>query len=167
MTARSEQESRSRYRYRTTRRGGLMIDSYQPNLLYDSEKDRQLDAWWNRDVVNYFDNKLQTWMSEQGARIATNAGMNVERESHEMAENTAAESLIDVLASSNGYHFEVSKIMEKAKRHVRNLINISGLDSRATGFLLDFADIVGEARNLSETHTKQLKSSVLQRKLQI
>ena len=156
-----------RIRYSTHRRGRLVVDDADQNPLYDAQKDEQLNMWWERDVAIPFFTKAQIWIPDQGSKAAAKAGMNIERESHEMAEDSAAGDLEQVLASSNGLHFGVDKITERAKRGAREMEYVSGRSGWTRAFLLEFVDILGQARGLSARHKAQLKTSIIQHKLQI
>ena len=106
-------------------------------------------------------------MTDQGARVAVRAGMNVEIESHEMEEDQAANELRKALAESQGYHFPIDGIMNMAKKQARELEYQSGRTGWTRGFLMEFIGILVEVRNISQKRRNLLEASILQRKMEI
>ena len=156
-----------RFGYQPTQQGRLIIDGATPNPLYAVERNERLIKWWGRDVAGPFRAKAQMWMTDQGVKVALRAGMNVEGESHEMEEDQAASELRKALAESQGYHFPIDSIMERAKKEARELEYQSGRTGWTRGFLMDFVGILAEARNISQKRRVWLEASILQRKMEI
>ena len=149
------------------RRGRIVIDGRQLSLTYEPPTMQKLNRWWDRDIAEPFKTAAQIWMNNQGAIIATRAGMNVEELSHEMAEDSISNTLIAKLSSSNGYHFEVEDIFETAKKYVRLLEVASGKSGWGNGFLVHFLENdLSNARNLSKETVRELRRSILQNKFQ-
>ena len=151
----------------SVRGGRLYVDGQQLRFSLEPEKIQQLNRWWDRDVAPIFRGKAQVWMNNQGAIIATSAGMNVEGVSHELEEDAVTGKLIAALSSSNGYHFEVEDVLERAKRDARLMEYSMGKTGWANGFLLDFLGDLSTARNLSEKRKAELKRAIVQDKLQL
>ena len=156
-----------RFGYQPTQQGRLIIDGTTPNPLYTVERNERLIKWWERDVAVPFRTKAQAWMTDQGARAATRAGMNVEGESHSMEEDQAESELRKALAESQGYHFPIDRIMERAKKEARELEYQSGRTGWTRGFLMEFVGILAETRNISQRRRTWLEASILQRKMEL
>ena len=153
--------------YQPTQQGRLIIDGTTPNPLYIVERSERLNKWWDRDVSGPFQIKAQIWMTDQGAKAAARAGMNVEIESHEMEEDQASNELRRALSESQGYHFPIDRIMERAKKEARELEYLSGRTGWTRRFLVEFVGILAEARNISQKRRNLLEASILQRKMEI
>lgn len=153
--------------YQPTPQGRLIIDGTTPNPFYTVERNEWLNKWWERDVAGPFRAKAQMWITDQGARAALRAGMNVEGESHEMEEDQAASDLRKALAESYGYHFSIDGIMERAKRAARELEYQSGRTGWSREFLMEFVGILAEVRNISQRRRDWLEASILQHKMEV
>lgn len=160
-------KERQNFGYQPTQQGRLIIDGTTPNPLYVVERNERLNKWWERDVAMPFRAKAQIWMTDQGAKAAVRAGMNVEIESHEMEEDQAANELRKALSESQGYHFPIDKIVERAKKEARELEYLSGRTGWTRGLLMEFIETLAEVRNISQKRRAWLEASILQRKMEI
>lgn len=157
------------YKYRYTRKSSSLIaETEEPNPLYDSHQDAKLDVWWQTDVEPLIAAKVEIFGPDQGSIAATRAGQRVERESHEMEEDYAANELKEALAGGKTRGFSAKKIAERAKRTGRELGSSTGKTSLIRNFLGgEFIDILGESYTLSRRYRAKLKTSMLRNKLQI
>ena len=150
----------------------LDIDSRGRLIVSNRERDPKaveaqlkLRNWWKTQVALPFLAKAQAWLEQQDARLAD---ANTNRGSHDATEDEREEQLEEILRSSRGYHFDVESILALAKSEMRGLEYRTSIETGAVrGFLIEFVDILANARGLSSARKTELKISIFQSKWQL
>lgn len=139
----------------------LVIQKKPAESLTPEERRRRVDRWWNVNMQMPFMTKAAVWVNDEAAKIDSAAGGNNEVYGHFMAEDDAGEKLKALLKSTTG-RFRDEDLIDRAIRDVRSIeLQKNKRRGSFTPFVLDFIDLLGQARSYSPARVERLKREVV------
>lgn len=146
------------------RRGRPITPKNIGDRFTSTEREAEMNRWWDNDMALHFAQGAQDYIIAQGARIAARAGVNVELIGAELRQLDCSVGIIEAVKRTKGLAITPEEIAQRVIRESRALERQAQIRF-ANGYSIFVIDLVADAKKLSKERHSQMKAFVHQRSL--
>lgn len=129
-----------------------------PHAPSQLEKQLALKRWWPKFILPFLAG-AEAWRGNEGAKIATDSGQNVEEKSAETTEINADGELEKTISTAKGSHISAFDIVSRLGNQTRIVKDKLGPDSGwMDTYSLHVLEIIGNVYNLGSEKRRALEA---------